>query len=603
MKLKPQNILGVFAISVVGLITYYPASRIGLLNNDWYYLEQVARLSLPQYFIQYFDPRLQTGWYRPVFGILYLVVYALYGPDPVAHHMAHIILHTATSALLFVIVLHVSKKIRLSVIAGLVYVGLPVYSKAVYWPSVPDPLSMFFYLLAIWFWIKYLETSRMGYAIATFLAFLLGLMTKETSVTLPIALFLVDRLLITRPTTWSGLARRYAPFVATLSIYVATEYAIQHNGSYVNLANYGFGSHMIWNLIEAMTLVTFPWELGSPLRYVWLSIAGSIIVASMIFRRSKALVFLIFFAVLNILPVLGFPGEWFEMRYLYISTMASAVIIAYLFDWVWNWLGPRQWLAGSLASVVVVILLINQSGVSTGVASWGEIARQRRVPFREIMQQLPSIPEDTYLYFADSPITPLVDLSVMFLLQYGKSVTVEGADNHRIMHAQGHATSYIYYFDDAGHPISVQVDPTRQVSASPSLPVNFQGKIQLEGYEIAQSRVKRGNPLVLLLYWRAIGKIDEDYTIFLHLVDERGQIVSGYDGEARNGSSHTSQWRENDLVIDPHIFELSKDLTVGEYYLEIGLYYLPNQERLTIVNDHGNAISDQIVFSFFQVIE
>ncbi len=600
---KKQTILSATAIFVVGLLTYYSASRIGLVHLDWTYLEPAARLSLPQYLVQYFDPRLQTGWYRPIFGIFWLVQYTFSGADPAGYHLAHIVFHAANGVLLFVLVQHVSRNTRVAVIASLVYVGLPVYSKAVYWPSVADPLSAFIYLLAIWCWIVYLETEKMQYAVAAFIAFVVDLMTKESGVTLPIVLFLADRLLVRRNVTHIDLIRRYAPYVVVMPIYLFIEYAIQHNGSYVIMANYGTGSHMLSNLIDGMALVAFPWELDVPARYIWLGIAVTIFLAVTTIKRNKEFAFLGIFALLNLLPVIGFPKEWFETRYVYTSTMASAVLMGYLFEASWIFLGRQRWFGVLASGVVVLILFVNYVGVSDAVANWGEIARQRRVPFREIVRNHPTFPENTILYFADTPTVPLNDLSVMFLLRYGKGIVVKGAAENQIANLRDHPVSYIYYFDPEGRPVEVAVDKQAQTRISLPLPIDFAVPVRLEGYEVAQSNVKRGDALVLLLYWRALGKVEKDYTVFVHLVDEKGQMLAGYDSQPRGGKAPTSKWEEGRLLVDPRILPIATDVPPGKYRLEIGLYYLPTQERLMIVNEQGAPIADQIIFAPLQIAE
>jgi hypothetical protein len=97
-------LVSVLTLAAVGLATYYNASRIGFVNNDWYYIEQVVRLDLPAYLSLYFDSRLQSGWYRPGFGLLYLVVHALFGASTAAHHWAHIVLHVANALFLFALI-------------------------------------------------------------------------------------------------------------------------------------------------------------------------------------------------------------------------------------------------------------------------------------------------------------------------------------------------------------------------------------------------------------------------------------------------------------------------------------------------------------------
>ena len=112
-------------ITAVALITYYPALKIGFVNTDWYFLEWPARMELGEYLAHYFDPRLQTGWWRPLFGIFMKVVYTFWKADPFVHHFVHLLLHCANCLLFYLLTIKLSGQWRLALIATIVYAGLP----------------------------------------------------------------------------------------------------------------------------------------------------------------------------------------------------------------------------------------------------------------------------------------------------------------------------------------------------------------------------------------------------------------------------------------------------------------------------------------------
>lgn len=459
------------------LVTYYNASRIGFVNNDWYYIEQVVRYNLPDYLALYFDPRLQSGWYRPGFGLLYLIVYALFGTSTAAHHWAHIVLHVANALFLFALIRRFTRAWRVALIAPLVYVGLPVYSKAVYWISVPDPLSVFISFIAVWCWGAYVETNRARYYAAAFVAFAAALVSKETSIIVPAILFLMDRLLYRRSLTRRVLIWRYLPFALIVLPYLAIEFSIQKSGMYVSVAGYGVGWHMLTNLIDGLAWSVFPVELPAPFNYLWLVLIALIVGWWIAAKKDWRVAFLVGVAIVPLLPVVGFTSFWFERRYMYITTMATAILLAGILDRVWGAFNPRALYSMLIAGAIVLVAVANFGGVNDQIASWGEIARQRRVPFRDIVRAHPTFPENTYFYFLDSPIVPLYDLSVMFLLQYGKGVVVEGVDGNQIARFGGFPNAYVYYFDSDGRPIGVTVD--RAVQVFPVMPLQRKGGFRL----------------------------------------------------------------------------------------------------------------------------
>jgi hypothetical protein len=87
--------------------------------------------------------------------------------------------------------------------------------------------------------------------------------------------------------------------------------------------------------------------------------------------------------------------------------------------------------------------------------------------------------------------------------------------------------------------------------------------IELVGYNIDQNQ--------LTLVWRSIKAIDQDYTVFTHMLDQSGQQIGGQDNQPVNGSYPTSRWSPGEYVIDgynlPEVLE-----PPGGYALEIGLY-------------------------------
>ena len=69
-----------FVVAVIVLITYFPALRIDFIVPDWSFLDDAARMSLPQLLVNYSDPRVHT-WFRPLQGLQFFAEYILKGQD------------------------------------------------------------------------------------------------------------------------------------------------------------------------------------------------------------------------------------------------------------------------------------------------------------------------------------------------------------------------------------------------------------------------------------------------------------------------------------------------------------------------------------------
>jgi hypothetical protein len=81
----------------------------------------------------------------------------------------------------------------------------------------------------------------------------------------------------------------------------------------------------------------------------------------------------------------------------------------------------------------------------------------------------------------------------------------------------------------------------------------------------------------LTLYWEALGVPQADYTVFVHLLDEAGQLVAGSDAPP---GYPTSIWSPGEIIPDEHT--MPTPLPPGPYRLAIGLYHQPSGERLTL---------------------
>jgi hypothetical protein len=119
------------------------------------------------------------------------------------------------------------------------------------------------------------------------------------------------------------------------------------------------------------------------------------------------------------------------------------------------------------------------------------------------------------------------------------------------------------------------------------------GKVALIGYELT-SRVDRETGLDLRLYWQALSDLDEDYTVFVHWLDEEGRILAQQDNQPRNGSYPTGLWNEGEIVED--LYHLTIPADRSPVCLAVGMYRLETLERLAAFDENGQRLAgDQII--------
>ncbi|HET6447096.1 MAG TPA: hypothetical protein VFI27_21235, partial [candidate division Zixibacteria bacterium] len=88
---------------------------------------------------------------------------------------------------------------------------------------------------------------------------------------------------------------------------------------------------------------------------------------------------------------------------------------------------------------------------------------------------------------------------------------------------------------------------------------------------------------------RALKPATLDYTTFVHLVDEQGNLVTQSDSIPDNGSSPTHIWRSGDVIRDTHTLTANAptagSLLIGAYDLETLTRLAANIDEVPLVDD------------------
>ncbi len=166
---------------------------------------------------------LESNYWRPVLLITYSIEWHLWGNWVGGYHLTNTLLHIGDAILLFFILSALFKKKLVPFATALFFLAPPLQTEAItYVSGRGDPLSFFFTLLAVFFYIRMHEgksesrTASYWY-LAAFLMYPLALMTKERSIILPGFLLLVDIwYAFALKTKWKEavreIAMRLAPF-------------------------------------------------------------------------------------------------------------------------------------------------------------------------------------------------------------------------------------------------------------------------------------------------------------------------------------------------------------------------------------------------------
>jgi mannosyltransferase len=122
------------------------------------------------------------------------------------------------------------------------------------------------------------------------------------------------------------------------------------------------------------------------------------------------------------------------------------------------------------------------------------------------------------------------------------------------------------------------------------------------GYSLASSEVRAGDILQLTLFWQALGKIEDRYKVFTHVLDDRAHIVGQRDAEPVGGARPTTTWQEGEIIADNYGVLVLPATPPGEHQLEIGMYNLETGVRLPVLEEE-EVLGDHILLEPIQVLK
>jgi 4-amino-4-deoxy-L-arabinose transferase-like glycosyltransferase len=127
--------------------------------------------------------------------------------------------------------------------------------------------------------------------------------------------------------------------------------------------------------------------------------------------------------------------------------------------------------------------------------------------------------------------------------------------------------------------------------------VKLGNRINLLGYSIQQSKSDQstGETVTVKLHWQADSDIAEDYTIFVHLLDDDDRWVAGHDSPPLAGLYPTFQWQPQEIVVTELSLSLPSDFLDGDYSLVTGMYNPADGQRLTALDENGNRLESDVV--------
>lgn len=228
-------LIRVLALAVTVAAVFLPVARFDFVNfDDPDYVTRnihVRHGVTPQGLEWALTSRDAANWF-PLTRLSHMLDSQVFGLRSGLHHLTSVWWHALASVLLFAFLLRATGARWPSAWVAFVFALHPVHAESVAWVAErKDVLCAFFWFLALWAYVRYVERPGKRRYLAVLLFFCLGLMSKPMIVTLPMLLLVLDAWPLRRLSR--AAVREKIPFFALAGISALATYLVQQSSGAV----------------------------------------------------------------------------------------------------------------------------------------------------------------------------------------------------------------------------------------------------------------------------------------------------------------------------------------------------------------------------------
>lgn len=134
--------------------------------------------------------------------------------------------------------------------------------------------------------------------------------------------------------------------------------------------------------------------------------------------------------------------------------------------------------------------------------------------------------------------------------------------------------------------------------------VNFGDRMALVGYDLNQRVARPGDTVTLTLYWRALRRMDVNYTISAQLVDAGQRKAAQVDTWPLAGAAPTATWEPGQVLADTYALAIFPDAPPGVYDLRVAVYVLQEGTivHVPVIPAGGRMLSNHQVLTRVRVV-
>lgn len=324
--------------------------------------------------------------WHPITWLSHMADVQFYGMDPRGHHLTSVVIHSFTALFIFLFFLRSTGALWPSYLVAALFALHPLHVESVAWVAERrDVLSALFMFLTLFMYSSYVVNRTRSMYVLTLFAFVLGLMSKQTLVTLPLIMLLTDFWPLNRYRhdeslgthqllyTLMPLIKEKIPFfLCSFFASIITLFANNKAGTIIDIATVPFSFRIENALIAYVKYIgktLWPSDLAVFYPYpsyipFWQSICALFILlllSAAAIRTGRRYPYVSvgwFWFIITLVPVIGIiqvGGQSMADRYSYISITGLSIVAAWGIQDLTNRLKYQQRILALLTGATIII--------------------------------------------------------------------------------------------------------------------------------------------------------------------------------------------------------------------------------------------------------
>ena len=374
------------------LLLYFVSEdlKFALLIDDLTFFESLRSIWFPSAaFLN------EGGLFRPIVSTVNLIDYSIWGTNAFGYHLTNALIHLINVQLVYHFSLRLFNRVDISFLCSIIFLFHPILAHSVYWISGrTDMIACSFYLTSLIMTDKYLKGMDVKYFILSQVSFFAALLSKEISVTLPLAqlwLILYHRYSLERAIILKPVITRFVALSAfVMALFLIYRLIIFDKSPFMidNIYNIGGIFHYFINGIKIVSFLGIPFGHHSfeglvydyKLYLLVITIPITIRILMLVFKKRKDFgeeLALFTLLLISVLPLFKLAMRW----YMYIPAAFFAMFIANI---IYN-----LWVRSNISKVLISIYAaLNIYGGLNNYGIWLDNSRINRTLVSQLVEHI-----------------------------------------------------------------------------------------------------------------------------------------------------------------------------------------------------------------------